>query len=937
FTVTPTSDISEAENDFTILQNAVGCAVDSQTIDLSGSFDWSATSSYANAAYLASYADTDYGDIRGLEIPEGVDDLTITSALEDAHIIGAGDVDDSGTIIYSSFLFGEDAPGNANLTIENLMIEDFESAITLGWNTVGSYNGTMIQNNDIILSGDNSDDSDWLQNIAFLFWVGSNQTIQNNTVTFQADGLHSGTSTSASFGYQSGTSGSGYSGLLIDENIFQVGDTSNGTERIYGIWENSHSDVAGTAIHLTNNQFLGRDGDDFDHAFRLTSQTDGLLISGNILDRVDEVFMAMKTSYHTDGDHYAFTGNTLTNVGGADGIFLDNLTYQDIPFDIPIYWDISNTIDGESGLRGLNELSTDATHAARPSSGATVIESVYITPAAITTTFVDDDWTSADRFSDPDGIGSGNVLAYGYNGFDTIQEGVDIVSDNGTVNVAAGNYAETIDIDGRDGINLIGEGETVVLIQPDTRLGWNACGHTTARTTAIRLVDSTNIALSGFTLDMQLVKADRLYGILACNSTGTLTDAKLMNNQLPDVGGAYNEFGMYVWGRDAPYNIDNRAHFGITDVTFQDLGRVAILAHDWTELDVDQSTFTKTEADFGYAVELGSASIGSFTNNTFTEFDTRALSDNSASGGLYIENCFTNTIVDPITKDVLISGNTFNTNNYGILIGNENVNYAGNVDINVVITDNEITNSDSGGVRITDEGKDLGSSVTVTASGNNIHDNLNEADDVQGYELVTYGNGDITFSSTSDNLYNNDIGLSVHEDTPSTSTYDVSIHFARIFSNEMYGIQNDVTSLNLIATNNWWGCNEGPTTDGSTDCDTYDGLVDADPWLVLNTTLPAGPLKIGEFYPVDASLIYNSDEEDTSLLGTITDWVKTVFTELLGLFTPAEENFRDGLVTSDYTPTASGAETICVTVDNESICEDRTILYQYNLPLIIRP
>ena len=129
--------------------------------------------------------------------------------------------------------------------------------------------------------------------------------------------------------YQSGTSGgSAYDGLLIDGNIFQVGETSTGTEEVFGIWENSHNDVAGTQIHLTNNQFLGRAGDDFDHAFRLTSQTDGLLISGNILDRVDEVFMAMKTSYHTDGDHYAFTGNTLTNVGGADGIFLDNLTYE---------------------------------------------------------------------------------------------------------------------------------------------------------------------------------------------------------------------------------------------------------------------------------------------------------------------------------------------------------------------------------------------------------------------------------------------------------------------------------------------------------------------------------------------------------------------------------------------------------------------------------
>ena len=460
---TPPGDVSAAENDFTTLDNAIGCAVDGQTIDINGPYTWATSNPLANTAYLASYADTDYGDIRGLEIPEGVDDLTITSSLGTGHILGAGDVDDSGTLIFSSFLFGEDAPGNANLTIENLEIEDFEGAITLGWNAVGSYSGTMIQNNEIVLAGDNSDDSDWIQNIAFYFWVGTNQTIQNNTVTFQADGLHTGTSTSASFGFQSGTSGSGYDGLVIDGNIFQVGDTSNGTEEIFGIWENSHTDGVGTTIHLTNNQFLGRAGDDFDHAFRLTSQTDGLLISGNILDRVDEVFMAMKTSYHTDGDHYAFTGNTLTNVGGADGIFLDNLTYNDTPFDIPIYWDISNTIDGETGIRGLNELSTDATHAARPSSGATVIESVFITPAAVTPVFVDAGWTGADRFSDPDGIGAGNLLAYGYNGFDTIQAAVDAASDGGTVNVAAGTYTEQVTI--TKNLSLLGADQDTTIIQ----------------------------------------------------------------------------------------------------------------------------------------------------------------------------------------------------------------------------------------------------------------------------------------------------------------------------------------------------------------------------------------------------------------------------------------------------------------------------------------
>ena len=38
------------------------------------------------------------------------------------------------------------------------------------------------------------------------------------------------------------------------------------------------------------------------------------------------------------------------------------------------------------------------------------------------------------------------------------------------------------------------------------------------------------------------------------------------------------------------------------------------------------------------------------------------------------------------------------------------------------------------------------------------------------------------------------------------------------------------------AAGNWWGCNEGPTADGSTDCSRAVGDLDADPWLMLSAT-----------------------------------------------------------------------------------------------------
>jgi hypothetical protein len=93
-TVTPVGENTAADNDFRVLQNAIGCAVTGQTININGTFDWRAAAPLANAAYLSSYLNTTYQDIRGIEIPDGVNDLTITSPLSNAHIIGVGDVAD---------------------------------------------------------------------------------------------------------------------------------------------------------------------------------------------------------------------------------------------------------------------------------------------------------------------------------------------------------------------------------------------------------------------------------------------------------------------------------------------------------------------------------------------------------------------------------------------------------------------------------------------------------------------------------------------------------------------------------------------------------------------------------------------------------------------------------------------------------------------------
>src|SRR5581483_5039280 len=80
-------DMSPAVNDFTLLQNAIGAAATGQTIDLSGPFNWTATNS--SAAYAASTNTAPTADIRGIALPDGVNNLTITSSAQNAAITGA--------------------------------------------------------------------------------------------------------------------------------------------------------------------------------------------------------------------------------------------------------------------------------------------------------------------------------------------------------------------------------------------------------------------------------------------------------------------------------------------------------------------------------------------------------------------------------------------------------------------------------------------------------------------------------------------------------------------------------------------------------------------------------------------------------------------------------------------------------------------------------
>ena len=73
---------------------------------------------------------------------------------------------------------------------------------------------------------------------------------------------------------------------------------------------------------------------------------------------------------------------------------------------------------------------------------------------------------------------------------------------------------------------------------------------------------------------------------------------------------------------------------------FIDAGRVGIVTHDYINGTISNNVFYKTFNDFGYAIEMGSQSVGTISGNQIYGYDTPAASDGSESAAIYIENAF---------------------------------------------------------------------------------------------------------------------------------------------------------------------------------------------------------------------------------------------------------------------------------------------------------
>jgi hypothetical protein len=143
-----------------------------------------------------------------------------------------------------------------------------------------------------------------------------------------------------------------------------------------------------------------------------------------------------------------------------------------------------------------------------------------------------------------------------------------------------------------------------------------------------------------------------------------------------------------------------------------------------------------------------------------------------------------------------------------------------------------------------------------------------------------------------------------------------TIHFSRIIN------CNTVTAVcgPIIASDNWWGSNAGPSSShlgcGAT----------AASWLVLGATAAPSTTTTAQTSVVRANLTFNSTGLDTSGSGRIADDIPVTFSSTgTGLVFPGNGYIGSGVSLTEFSSASAGTATITATVDGQTVTVPVTV------------
>jgi len=446
---------------------------------------------------------------------------------------------------------------------------------------------------------------------------------------------------------------------------------------------------------------------------------------------------------------------------------------------------------------------------------------------------------------------------WGSDAFDNIQAGIDGVAEGGTVNVAAGTYAENNDLIIREGVTLsLDPGTTLKFAKCDPLIGLTVHGTLIAEgtgsekitftsnettpvagdwqglifgTTAVNSkIDNSVIeyAHNGVHVDWSIISEPK-------NSPVTITNSTLQNIAYRGVSfKGYDEGGFSSYY----YPIQNII---ITGNEFIDVGKssagsnpMAIYTRSAKDVDISGNLFLRGEGTYFAYVGVVCEDYN-FTNNIIT--------DPGYNQGIYVSICYTN--MNGGTP--VISGNSFEgtatADNFRCIYVSGHYGLA--------VRDNEFYTGSSG-IYMLWHGSPQGGDIIE----NNLFDGVGTSSDdsfaiVNSYYTTPVVIRNNTIRNTNgvalwatpyigvsciiegNTIENNPVGIRVGTDSWDVDT--VSAHYNNIANNGIGLERIGEVSEPFDATNNWWGDASGPkqtTTNPSATGDEVSDNVDYDPW-----------------------------------------------------------------------------------------------------------
>ncbi len=222
-----------------------------------------------------------------------------------------------------------------------------------------------------------------------------------------------------------------------------------------------------------------------------------------------------------------------------------------------------------------------------------------------------------------------------------------------------------------------------------------------------------------------------------------------------------------------------------------------------------------------------------------------------------------------------------------------------------------------------DYGIELGDGASVEVLGSSFKNCLGISNDGSfsaGLLATTYFGPGTNVTVTSNTFENNEHGVHLGTGSATADTSSLDAHF-NLFLNSSPGVKH-YSDATINVENNWWGCNGGPAdTVNCGEAIAGDGYFFFAPWLVL--TMNAGPVEIpvGDIAVVEVDLNHNSDGDDISTIGMVSDGTYVVFAsdDIAGTVDPASAALSNGSALATYTGLSTGIGWVSSTLNTETV------------------